>query len=139
MYQPNPMSIQTSITPTGIYNPRQTRGAVNQAVADSYASNNAYEAQKRYSNRGVSRGLSATRNMLPSMINGRLGAANAMATMPFADEQANAQQMLAGQVGREGEALGWGGLGYQNQANAASNFNRKQDMGWSLFNQLMGY
>lgn len=136
MQQMTPM---TSITQGGIYSPRQTRAAVNQSVADSYASNNAYEARKRFNNPGMSVGLSATRNMLPMMVNGRLGAAQAQVDIPFADTQANVNHQFGAQSARENEAMGWGQIGHQQQANAASNYNRRADMGWSLFNQLMGW
>lgn len=134
-----PMNLNTSINPAGIYTPQQTRSATNQAVADAYSGNNYYEARKRTMAPGRSAGVSTYRNALPTAIAGRVDAAQASAERPFADEQANARNILGGETAREAEALGWGGLGMQGQSNAYGIQNQRQGMGWSLLNQIMGW
>lgn len=123
----------------GLYAPHQTRAATNQAVADAYANSQYYDTRKSQMAPGRSMGASSQRNLLPQAIAGRVNAANATAMTPFQDAKAGAQFDLANQVAREGEALGWAGLGVQDQSTAFSNQQRQRQMGWSLLNQIMGW
>lgn len=103
-------SINTSITPTGIYSPRQTQAATNQAIAHQHALADPYTAMKMTDRPGFSRSASNVAQAMPMVMAGRMGAAQAGYEIPFKDQQANLQHLLAGEVGREGEALDWGSV-----------------------------
>ena len=129
-------NINTSVAPKPLYTPQQTRSALNQAVAGAQA--DAYDIRKRFNNPGFSSGIGTARNMQAPLANSRARAADAMATLPFNDMGANANQLLQGQVARENEAQGWGNLGANNLAHAQQLSNQRQQLGWSLLNQIMG-
>lgn len=131
-------NISTSIQPKPLFSDRQTRSALNQAVAGAQAQYQPYDLNKRFNNPGFSKGIGTARNMQAPLMAGRANAADAMATLPFNDMAANANQLLQGQVARENEAQGWGNIGANNLAHAQQLSNERQQLGWSLLNQIMG-
>lgn len=103
--------INTSITPQNIYSPRLTNMAVNQAAANASTQGNLPFLLQQASRAGIgSRSPAALAAAMPQVARASVNANTARQAIPFSDAMANAKNMLAGQVAREDEALGWGGL-----------------------------
>lgn len=107
--QAGAQQISTSITPGPVYTPQQTQEAANSAVASNYMP--LPWLQSRYAGRGMSvNSPGVTTAVLPAYAQGLIGGQTASAQIPFQDTRADAQHILAGQTGRENEALGWSRL-----------------------------
>lgn len=98
----NPQSgvaqINTSIQPRNIFTPQMTATATNQAVADSLQQASMPYALKQTDRPGVSRSASSVYRALPKVAQAHSDAAMQSAGIPLADEAANQQNMLRGQI-----------------------------------------
>lgn len=102
-------SIKTSITPRAqVYSPQQTQMAVNQAVSDARVS--PYSAMKQYDRPGVSRSKSNQYRAAPTIAAGFSLGQQQAAGIPLADEIANQQNHMAGQLAQHQEYTGLAGL-----------------------------
>lgn len=125
-------TIQTSINPANIYSSDDTQHAINQSVAQGQMQADPYSALKQFDRPGVSRSAGSLARALPSMAQGQSQAAFAPGQIGLADAGANAQNMLQGQVGREGE-----GLGLANILARQSNLGNVQQL--ATLSPLLGY
>lgn len=91
-------NITTSINPRSIYSPQQTAYAKNQAVADSMKRASMPYAMKQYDKAGMSRGAQSIYRSLPKVTQAYGDAAMARGAIPLADEAANQQNMLRGEI-----------------------------------------
>lgn len=104
-------TINTSITPQNIYSPRLTNMAVNQAAANAATQGNLPFLLQQAARPGIGyKSPSRMSAVMPQVARASVDANTARYAIPFSDATANAKNLLAGQVAREGEALGWGGL-----------------------------
>jgi hypothetical protein len=90
--------INTSINPRSIYTPQMTAHSTNQAVADAMQRASMPYAMKQFDRPGVSRGAQSIALAMPKMAQAYTDAATASAAIPLADEAANQQNMLRGQI-----------------------------------------
>lgn len=118
-------NITTSINPRSIYTPQQTAVARNQAVADAHKRGNLNYAMKQFDRPGISRGAQSIYRAMPKVANAYSDAAMASAAIPLADEAANQQNMLRGQIaqGLEFNQLARLLLGQQQLSNWTQNQN----------------
>lgn len=98
--QPGVAQIQTTITPRDIYSPQQTQQRVNQATADSLRGGGLNSLLKQGDVAGTSRSGRNTFNALPQIAQANSAAAQAQGAIPLADQAANQQNMLRGQIGQ---------------------------------------
>ena len=105
----DPSQINTSITPGSLYTPDQTQHLVNQQFADSYVPMD--YAMKPFTQPGSSRGGGTAAAAMPTYAEGLLSGANARAMIPLQDRLANDAFRRQGEIARENEFLGLGGLG----------------------------
>lgn len=110
-----PMNINTSIQPSGVYTPQQTRYAANQNFAHQSALADPRFAMKQFSTPGISQGAQSYASAMPDITAAQSNGIAGNAQIPFQDASANSQQMLSGQVLREMEGLGWGNIGARQQ------------------------
>lgn len=96
--QPGVANINTSITPRGIYSPKQTAYSKNQAVASSMQQASMPYAMKQFDRPGVSRGAQSIYRSMPKVAGAQSNAQMASAAIPLADEAANQQNMLRGEI-----------------------------------------
>jgi hypothetical protein len=104
-------NIQSSITPGNIYSNKDTRQAVNQAVASQAQGMSLPWLTSQYARPGMavdSAGVQAL--ALPDIAKAQSGAAGAQVGIPFQDTLANATHQLAGQTARENESIDWARL-----------------------------
>jgi hypothetical protein len=122
---PGVANIQTSINPRGIYSQQQTNAYKNQAVADASKRGNLNYAMKQFDRPGVSRGAQSIYMAMPKVANAYSDAAMASAAIPLADESANQQNMLRGEIaqGLEFNQLARLLLGQQSLGNWVSQSN----------------
>jgi hypothetical protein len=132
------MQAKTSVTPRNIFTPQQTAYNTNQGVANAFTQSDPYSLSKEMDRPGMSRSAATQRNLLPAQMQGRVQAAQAQAELPFADAAANANNMLRGQVAREGEALGWSDIGSSLNQNAMSRQLVNNQQAISLLSTLLG-
>ena len=102
--------VKTSINPANVYSPTDTQHAVNQAMAQGQMQADPYSAIKQFDRAGVSRSAGTLARALPSMAQGQTAAAFAPGQIGLSDATTNAQNMLAGQTGRDAEGLGLAGI-----------------------------
>ena len=130
-------SIQTSITPGGIYSPYSTLQATNQAVATAQQGGGSWDwIRNMFARPGMSISSPGIAGQaLPSYAGALAGGMQQGVSIPYQDMLANAQHLLSGQQAREGEALGWGRL-------RSTLGNAQQNAGISailnVLNQFMG-
>lgn len=118
-------NIQTSINPRSIYTPQMTAHSTNQAVADAMQRASMPYAMKQFDRPGVSRGAQSIALAMPKVAQAYTDAATASGAIPLADEAANQQNLLRGQIAQGSEfnqlarlLLGQVSLGnWQQQAN----------------------
>lgn len=122
-YGNSPMvpNVQTSVTPTGVYTPQQTQQSVNQQLASLSANNNLRQLLHGTDQPGISRSAGSMQGVLPQIGAARGNAAYLMQNQPFSDAQANAQQMLQGQVAQGNEWMGLAGAANQMNQNVIGN------------------
>lgn len=98
-------SITTSITPKPVYTPLMTQLAVNQAVSDSRLTPTS--VAKQFMRPGVSTSQSTKYRSAPALAAGFSMGAQQAAGIPLADNIANEQSLMAGQLAKHQE---WTGL-----------------------------
>lgn len=98
-------SITTSITPKSVYTPLMTQLAVNQAVSDSRLTPTS--VAKQFMRPGVSASQSTKYRSAPALAAGFSMGAQQAAGIPLADNIANEQNLMAGQLAKHQE---WTGL-----------------------------
>ena len=113
----NPLTFDTSIQPQGVYPGAFTQQAGNLAAAQ------ATPAYPDLAAANVLPGISVSSPMTQYAMGAQYGrdmagAQMARPQMAWAHALTNAQNQLGGEVARDREALGWGGLAAQNQAAA---------------------
>lgn len=132
------MNVTSSIAPGGVYSNDLTNQTKNQAVADAFANNSPFMAQKAFQRPGFSSGAGTDRLAAPTIANGYTQAASAASTIPFNDQMTNMNFDMRGQQARDQEGLGWAQMG-----NQMNNFNQQQSLNdkrsaTSLLSQIMG-
>lgn len=90
--------IQTTIQPRDIYTQQMTQQRVNQAMADAHQRGNMSQLLKQFDRSGVSRSGRNTFAALPQYAQSRSDAVQAQAAIPLADEAANQQNRLRGEI-----------------------------------------
>jgi hypothetical protein len=131
-------NVQSSITPTNVFDQGLTNAARNQGVAQALAAGNPYSAQKAVTRPGFSRGAGTDRLAAPIIAQGQANAAQAASMIPYSDQMANMNFNLRGQQTRDAESQGLAQLG-----NNMTNFNRSntlnnQRSATSLLQALLG-
>lgn len=98
-------TINTSITPRSVYTPLMTQMAVNQAVSDSRLT--PQSVAKQFMRPGVSASQSTKYRSAPALAAGFSQGAQQAAGIPLADNIANEQNLMQGQLAKHQE---WTGL-----------------------------
>lgn len=91
-------SINTGISPTGVYSPQQTQWGVNQALATGAQNADPRYQMKQFGRPGVSQDAGTLAAALPGMAQAQSGAQQQAAQIPLQDAVANQNQLLQGQV-----------------------------------------
>lgn len=91
-------TVNTSIVPRDIYTPEMTQQRVNQASASAHQQASMPHLLKQFDSEGVSRSGRNTALALPQVAQAYGDAAQAQAAIPLADEAANQQNRMRGEI-----------------------------------------
>lgn len=99
-------TVNSSITPTGVYTQRQTNAAANQAESEAMRSSSLPSLLKQLDRPGVSRSAGSVAAVMPQMAASQQQGMFDAAQIRQQDELANRQSMFGGQVAQDQEGLG---------------------------------
>lgn len=131
-------SVTTSIQPRDIYTQQMTQQKVNQSTADAMQRGNLTHLLKGFDSAGVSRSGRNTALAMPGVAGAYGEAAQAQAAIPLADEAANQQNRMKGEIARGLEYNQLARLLLGNQA--LNNYVGQQNMGnvGDILSMIMG-
>jgi hypothetical protein len=109
-------TVTSSITPRPIYSPEDIARNTSQRVAQAFAAGDSRLLQQRFAGRGRSLDSGTASAVMPAVAQAENAAAEARIGSPLQDWYANQNNILQGQVGRAGEALGLANIQDQRQA-----------------------
>ena len=121
--------VTTGTRPSGIYEPWMTTAAANIASADADRVANLDYLQKGTDAPGRSRDAGTAAVAMQPMAMARTAARQAQAEIPLADEFANAQNQLRGELLQDREGLGYGNLSARLFGGQQQAFNANRSLG----------